>query len=259
MRKLRFIYEMNLQFDEPVKDHYFALRCVPVSDEVQKIQIESRYVYPTNCLDEVIDGFGNHKYVGHYYDEHKKFGCKVNGTAEVQGMKVRHEELHGMYRYSSAYTKPGSALEQYLRQQKPPEGEPLKKALYLMEALYQDFYYVPGATNIHTTAEEAMERKEGVCQDYAHILISLCRMSGIPARYVNGLMIGEGYTHAWVEVYTGEGWYGLDPTNNLHVDDYYIKLAHGRDYGDCVLDKGIFIGCAKQSQTILVNVEEIRK
>ena len=68
MRKLRFIYEMNLQFDEPVKDHYFALRCVPVSDEVQKIQIESRYVYPTNCLDEVIDGFGNHKYVGHYYD-----------------------------------------------------------------------------------------------------------------------------------------------------------------------------------------------
>ena len=48
---------------------------------------------------------------------------------------------------------------------------------------------------------------------------------GNSCRYVAGLMIGEGYTHAWVEVYTQDGWYGLDPTNNLHIDEYYIKLA----------------------------------
>lgn len=259
MRKLRFIYEMNLRFQQPVRDHYFALRCVPVTDEVQEIRIESRHVYPTNCLNEVIDGFGNHKYVGHYSDYHKKFGYEVIGTAKVQGMKVRHEPLHPMYKYPSAYTQPGEALRRYLEKKQLPDAAPLQQAVYLMEQLYQDFRYVSGKTDIYTTAEEAMAANEGVCQDYAHILISLCRMSGIPARYCNGLMIGEGYTHAWVEVYTGEGWYGLDPTNNLHVDDYYIKLAHGRDYGDCVLDKGIFIGCAGQSQQILVKVEEVRE
>ena len=83
------------------------------------------------------------------------------------------------------------------------------------------------------------------------------RYLGIPARYVNGLMIGEGYTHAWVEAYLEDGWYGFDPTNNLHIDDYYIKLAHGRDYRDCTVDKGCFLGSAAQKQKIYVNVEEI--
>lgn len=133
------------------------------------------------------------------------------------------------------------------------------RAIYLMQHLYRDFHYVPGKTNIYTTAEEAFACGEGVCQDFAHIMTALCRMSGIPARYVNGFMIGEGYTHAWVEIYTGQGWYGLDPTNNLHIDDYYIKLAHGRDYADCIVDKGRFIGCGGQTQEILVNVEEIKK
>ena len=82
-------------------------------------------------------------------------------------------------------------------------------------------------------------------------------MAGIPARYVVGMMIGEGYTHAWVEIYTGEGWYGLDPTNNLHIDDYYIKIAHGRDYADCIVDRGIFNGFTNQQQEIVVSVEEI--
>lgn len=259
MRKLRFIYKMNLRFKEPVKDHYFALRCVPVSDEVQQIEIKNRYIYPADSLDEVIDGFGNHKYVGHYFACHDEFGYEITGTAEVRGMKVRHEELHAMYRYPSRYTKPGPVLRQYLREKRLPGGGPLEKAVWLMEQLHRDLRYVPGGTDIYTTAEKAMGQQEGVCQDYAHILISLCRMSGIPARYVNGMMIGEGYTHAWVEVYTGEGWYGLDPTNNLHVDDYYIKLAHGRDYGDCVLDKGRFAGCTEQSQEILVKVEEIKE
>ena len=126
-----------------------------------------------------------------------------------------------------------------------------------MGALYRDFCYTSGSTDIYTTASQAFAKGEGVCQDYAHIMITLCRILGIPARYVNGLMIGEGYSHAWVEIYTGEGWYGLDPTNNLHVDDYYIKFAHGRDYSDCILDKGLFRGITNQTQEIYVNVEEI--
>lgn len=257
MKLLKFTYRMSLRFDAPVCDHYYALRCVPVSSDVQDIEIVSRYVSPSDCLDEVIDGFGNHKYVGHYTDNHRRFEYEVEGIAKVQGMQIQKDELHPMYRFPSRYTIPGDGLKSYADSLRIPD-DPLRGAVKLMESLHRDLKYAPGTTDIYTTAEEAWEQREGVCQDYAHIMIALCRLKGIPARYVNGLMIGEGYTHAWVEIYTGEGWYGLDPTNHLHIDDYYIKLAHGRDYGDCVLDKGLFRGATKkQTQEIYVNVEEI--
>ncbi len=88
-------------------------------------------------------------------------------------------------------------------------------------------------------------------------MTAVMRYMGIPARYANILMIGEGCTHAWTEIYTGNGWYGLDPTNTLHIDDYYIKLAHGRDYSDCPVDRGCFWGNASQKQKIYVNAEEM--
>lgn len=122
--------------------------------------------------------------------------------------------------------------------------------------ILEDNLRIPSGASYPMIAREIC--RQASPQDYAHIMIALLRHAGIPARYVNGLMIGEGYTHAWVEIYTGEGWYGLDPTNNLHVDDYYIKLAHGRDYKDCILDKGRFLGIAQQKQEIYVKVEEIQ-
>ena len=258
MKKLRFIYRMSLRFSEPVWDHYFALRCIPRDDDNQKVTITSRYVRPTNCLNRVMDGFGNEKYVGHYENPHKKFEYEVEGTALVEGMKIRREPLHPMYKYFSEYTKWGPHLEAFASKMEISGENNLERAIAIMGWLYQHFEYKSGVTNIYTTAEEAVRTGQGVCQDYAHIMIALLRHAGIPARYVNGLMIGEGYTHAWVEIYTGEGWYRLDPTNNLHVDDYYIKLAHGRDYKDCILDKGRFLGIAQQKQEIYVKVEEIQ-
>ena len=79
----------------------------------------------------------------------------------------------------------------------------------------------------------------GVCQDYSHVLLSLLRMAGMPARYVVGLMQGEGESHAWVEANCRGYWYGIDPTNHLLINESYIKLAHGRDYGDCMISRGI--------------------
>lgn len=256
-KKLGFLYRMKLTFSEPVRDHYFALRCVPMDHENQKIQITSRYVQPTDCLNQVVDGFGNQKYVGHYFDAHKKFEYEVAGIATVDGMRVIHEELHPMYKYPSDCTRWGESLQKLKEEIGPLKGEPLERAIGIMKTLHQYFPYQSGCTGVDTTAEEALRIGAGVCQDYAHIMIALCRDAGIPARYVNGMMIGEGATHAWVEVYTKEGWYGLDPTNDLHVDGYYIKLAHGRDYKDCVVDKGRFLGNAAQKQEIYVNVEEL--
>ena len=121
-----------------------------------------------------------------------------------------------------------------------------------MHKLHQDLSYEKGVTTFQTTAEEAMKLKKGVCQDYAHILIALLRMMRIPARYVVGMMIGEGFSHAWVEMEADGRWYGLDPTNDVLVGENYIKISHGRDYNDCIVNKGVFTGMASQKQDISV-------
>ena len=99
----------------------------------------------------------------------------------------------------------------------------------LMNAINGAMVYMPGETTIHTTAAMALSGGKGVCQDYAHILIALCRMAGIPARYVAGAMVGEGATHAWAEVWLDGVWTGADPTHCRMTDETYIKFSHGRD------------------------------
>ena len=263
MRKLRFEYSMELKFSSPVSSHYFALRCVPGDSLRQKIMLSECRVSPADYTSAGQDGFGNLKISGCCAGPHDSFGYSIAGEALVQGMTVQKGSLHPMYRYPSKYTefepevrKFGEAVTEACRREKAESVK--EKAVCAMNWLYTHFSYPPGVTDIGTTAAQALRLGKGVCQDYAHIMTAAMRYMGIPARYVNGMMIGEGSTHAWVEIYTDGGWYGLDPTNNLHIDDYYIKLAHGRDYADCVVDKGVFLGGASQEQKIYVNVEEIR-
>ena len=126
-----------------------------------------------------------------------------------------------------------------------------------MDEVFKTFVYTPASPTIRTTAEEAFAQRKGVCQDYAHVMLSVCRHVGLTARYIAGLLGGEGATHAWVEIYHDGLWVGLDPTHNRMVDDNYITIAHGRDYRDCMLDIGIFSGCdVKQDQWVNASVHE---
>lgn len=266
MKKLRFEYSMELSFSVPVRDHHFTLRCLPQNSGRQQICVDTCRISPVDSISEMIDGFGNHKMSGCCLKPHDTFSCHVSGTAMAEGMKAVDEPFHPMYRYPSVLTQYDPVLAQFAKrfgEQGKYAGLEGKDAVQfgveVMGALYERLVYESGVTDIHTTAGEALVKGRGVCQDYAHIMTAVMRFLGVPARYVNGIMIGEGATHAWVEIHTGEGWYGLDPTNNLHVDDYYIKFAHGRDYGDCIVDKGRFLGLAQQSQKIYVNVEEIKQ
>lgn len=261
MRKLKFKCMMKLRFSSPVSGHYFALRCVPEDSKRQKVTITKCHVEPADYISRLRDGFGNLKLSGSALKPHDTFGYWIEGRADVKGMIVEEEFLHPIYKFPSRYTEYDHEVVEFAkcaakacRDQKAQTV--IEKAVCVMGYLYRHFQYVPGVTQISTTAGEALKLGKGVCQDYAHIMIAVMRYMGIPARYVTGMMIGEGSTHAWVEIYMGHRWYGLDPTNNLHIDDYYIKLAHGRDYGDCVIDKGRFLGNASQKQEIYVNVEE---
>ena len=128
--------------------------------------------------------------------------------------------------------------------------------------IFTHFTYIKGITTIESTVDEILEKQAGVCQDFAHVMLELLRMMGIPSRYVSGYicpnkngMRGEGATHAWVEAYIPHyGWAGIDPTNNVWVTDTHVKLAVGRDFADCSPAKGTFKGPARQSLSVYVSV-----
>lgn len=128
--------------------------------------------------------------------------------------------------------------------------------------IFDNFKYIKGITSVETTVDEIMEFKSGVCQDFVHLMLQILRTMKIPGRYVSGYicpnkngMRGEGATHAWVEVWIpGNGWMGIDPTNNVWVTNNHVKLAVGRNFSDCSPVKGSFKGPAKQNLLVYVSI-----
>ena len=135
--------------------------------------------------------------------------------------------------------------------------EPLACALEASRRIRDRVDYCPGATTERTTAIEALNLGAGVCQDFAHLLMSVLHLRGVPARYVAGLIPGEGATHAWVELFDGAGFVGVDPTHLCPVDDRYLRVSAGRDGRDCAINRGMFIGAAQQVMDVLAQMIEI--
>jgi len=134
----------------------------------------------------------------------------------------------------------------------------------LMSAfVYNTFEYKKGITNVETKVDEIWKFKAGVCQDFAHVLLVMLRIVGIPARYVSGYICpkdhelrGEGATHAWVEAYIPfHGWIGLDPTNNCIASDRHVRLAIGKSFTDCTPVKGTYKGSSEHILEVSVTIE----
>jgi transglutaminase-like putative cysteine protease len=149
-------------------------------------------------------------------------------------------------------------------------GDGLTDVASLCERVHTSLAYEWGVTGVHTTASEALAGGRGVCQDYAHIMLAVCRLAGVPARYVSGHLTGEGGSHAWVEVLTpapdrpargrsapdgaapaGGSWEGWDPTHNRRTDADYLVIAVGRDYADAAPLWGTFEGDGVQSTLVV--------
>ena len=125
-------------------------------------------------------------------------------------------------------------------------GEELAERI--CEWVARAFRYGSGATGVHTPAAQALAGGTGLCQDYAHVMLAICRAAGLPARYVSGHMLAEGGSHAWVDVLLpcpcGEGWraIGFDPTNCRRPNLGYTVVAVGRDYMDVPPTSGTYTG-----------------
>lgn len=142
--------------------------------------------------------------------------------------------------------------------------DPFESIRRLMEMVYREFTYRPGVTDVSTSIEEVLDHHYGVCQDFAHLLIGLCRALRIPARYTSGYVVpsdagsssrGAGASHAWVEAFTpSHGWRGFDPTNNLLANERYVKIATGRDYRDVPPTRGTYRGQAVEDLDVEVRI-----
>jgi transglutaminase-like putative cysteine protease len=150
----------------------------------------------------------------------------------------------------------------------PPVGGALAGAVDLMHRIRNQFRYDPKATVISTPLVEVFEKRHGVCQDFAHLMIAGLRGLGLPAAYVSGYLRtipppgkprlqGADATHAWVSLWCGAelGWIGFDPTNDLLVENDHIELAVGRDFSDVSPVDGIIVGSRKQKLGVAVDVQ----
>jgi len=141
--------------------------------------------------------------------------------------------------------------------------------LALHRFVHTSLEYTPGATYIGVDVNEVLAQAKGVCQDYAHLAVALCRSVGIPARYVSGYFFAHDdatgadvdgdqvrvQTHAWFEAAVPDwGWLALDPTNAQQVGQRHIAIGHGRDYDDVPPVRGVYAGVARPSTDALVEM-----
>jgi len=146
--------------------------------------------------------------------------------------------------------------------------DPLTAMRMLSETIYQAFEYQPGVTDADSPIDLALSAGRGVCQDFAHIMLAVCRSWNVPARYVSGYLFTDrdagdrsdpDATHAWVEVFLPSlRWVGFDPTNNMMTGERHVAVAVGRDYGDVTPSRGVYKGDSDSELAVGVSVRRAR-
>ena len=263
---------MAIEFSSPVRNHYFLLRCVPSTSPCQKVASASLSVWPEAKLYSYTDSFANACHMGSVLHPHMEFAIHMRATVESHYSEGLREGCNPLYKSETKLTHSSDEMLVFLDDalhafggagspRTIPAGDTLLFAEFLSRRLFSYLDYIPGETTITTSASQAFAMKRGVCQDYAHIFASLCRKTGIAARYVCGTSTGEGATHAWAEVYVpeegGGRWIGIDPTRNRFCDDDYVVLSRGRDFRDCQIDRGVLSGFAAQTMSVFVKTEQM--
>ncbi len=175
------------------------------------------------------------------------------------------------YHSDSPFIYKSANLADYARLSFSP-GRPFLEAVQdLNTRIYQEFRYIPNSTTLTTSPEDVLKMRKGVCQDFAHLMIGGLRSLGFSARYVSGYietistpekpkLVGADASHAWVSVFLpGMGWVDFDPTNNQLPTSQHLTVAWGRDYGDVIPIRGVYLGSAAQTIGVGVTVTRLKE
>lgn len=284
--KLKISHQTCYTYQEPVTDSVNEIRLTPLTDSRQFCFEHSILVEPKAELFSYVDFFKNKVHSFSISEPHQELLIQSHSIVNTQEKDIHQgrplplstekmilqsepfQDRLAEYIIGTPYTFSTSELKIFADNiaDLDRSGGIYCSLRDVSEFIYSNFTYDPQATNVHTTVEETLKLKRGVCQDFAHLMIAVCRSKGIPARYVSGYhFIGdlqgghadyEQASHAWIEAYIPNiGWMGYDPTNNGLIDWRYVKLGHGRDYSDIVPVKGVYSGTSTQLLTVVVDVK----
>lgn len=303
---LEIIHETTYQYDPNVEIAQHLTHLKPANTETQDLIQSDLWIDPRPAWqDERNDVYGNTCTYFSLETRHRlltitaksKIQTKKSESIHLGSRKTPYWELvreyfryHSGTRWDSAseflfaseYIIPRPEFAEFARANFTANRPILEAAIDLMQRIYSEFHYVSKSTDINTPAIEALKNREGVCQDFAHILITTMRSIGLPAKYISGYiltnpppgqarLIGGDASHAWASVYIpsvddqgnlGPGaWCDLDPTNNRWGFDSpgedYVHLAYGRDYGDVSPIRGVIHGGADHVLDVAVTVMPI--
>lgn len=206
--------------------------------------------------------------------DHVPFAGPSPTLADVRQLALSWPDLSNRspvpYLFASRIAVADVAIGQWALAVSPQDGSVIDAAMALATAIYREFAYRPGTTTSATPPAAAFAAREGVCQDFAHVMIVALRAQGIPAAYISGYLrtlpppggvklVGADAMHAWVAVWCGPdiGWVGFDPTNDCLTGNDHIVVAMGRDYADVSPIDGVFVGHAPQAMSVMVDVTEV--
>jgi transglutaminase-like putative cysteine protease len=267
---LRVEHTTSYTYDAPVAEAYTELRLRPLADGGQHCSSFRLETTPPGLrVREYRDHFGNDVLHLDVLEPHDRL--EVTAISEVMtpesavharrppGPLERHDFL-----MPTGYAPHSDRVRAFAGEQGASGESAAERACELMGAIKRELAYEPGATDVRTRADEALELGRGVCQDFAHILLAACRLEGIPARYVSGYLHdpaldgGHAASHAWVDAWDEEhGWVSLDPTHDREQNADYVRVAVGRDYADVPPTRGVYRGGATERLHVSVKLHRL--
>ena len=273
-------------YEDPINSCVMLLCAQPRDYENQKVLSFSVNTLPQTQFSVEFDAFGNRHHFFDIQHPHDQLTIEVNAVVErevdsqanrwwepptdswQQLSKLKNDWAMWDFLSSTKLTEMTDQLKSWAETIQFDEAEsPLSRVERLCQHIHDSFDYVPGSTDVDSTINELLSQKKGVCQDYAHLMLSVLRSWGIPARYVSGYFYqspepqdqkAESAMHAWIECWIpGLEWVPFDPTNANQDESRLITVAFGRDYGDVAPTRGITLGGGKTELSVGVLVKRL--
>jgi transglutaminase-like putative cysteine protease len=279
-------YRTTFAYDDLVRRSQNELRACPTSDDHQQLVAYRVTTHPAARTLAFTDYWGTRVDAFGVREPHLTLEVIAEASVETMPRDIitaspRMADLrdpvfrdrHVEYLSQTSHTAGGGEIAKAAAWVEPMAGDDvIGTVLAIHRHVHSALAYSPGSTAIGMNIEEVLARGAGVCQDYAHLAVALCREVGIPARYVSGYLFAvrdntgedsdsdvvEVATHAWFEAAVpGVGWLPLDPTNAQQVGLRHIKIGHGRDYDDVPPIKGVYSGTARPTVDAVVQIRRV--
>jgi transglutaminase-like putative cysteine protease len=275
---LEIQHETVLDYTEPVVESVAELRMEPLSDTDQSCSSFHLAVAPTTPLYRYTDGFGNH--VHHYtlMASHSQTRMLAASVVETHPRRIHvqdssstmentlvHAPLDAMgFLQLRGPARMTPLLEPVLDALRPaPFDRVIDVVLRTSDYIKSKFEYAKAVTAASSPIDDVLRMGMGVCQDFAHLMIAVLRSFDIPTRYASGYIHRpnqESQSHAWCEAWVSDlGWVGVDPTNNQLVDEFFVKVAVGRDFTDVSPNRGVFRGQGVETISVRVATRNLER